>query len=63
MIKKCAICGRALARREMRVCAACAGLFPHLVERRPSYHPHREGRLEYKYREGKRIQACARRNI
>ena len=63
-MKKCAICGKELARREKRVCAMCAEIFPRLVEvRRPAYHPHREGRLEYKYHEGNRIQACARRNI
>lgn len=52
----CTFCGRRLARRERRICRRCAALFPFIVE---AEHPHREGRLEYKYHEGKRSEEDA----
>ena len=52
----CTFCGRRLARRERRICRWCAALFPFIAE---AYHPHREGRLEYKYPEGERSEEDA----
>ena len=54
----CSFCGAGLRIDEgLHICRQCAAAFPYLKE---AEHPHREGRLEYKYPEGKRSEESAR---